>query len=174
MVKNPPANAGTAGNVGLIPGLARFPGGGYGKPLHYSCLYNPMDGGAWRATVHGVAKSWTEVTEHACMQDFKRKFCQCLAHIYNYLPKPFQFYLHISFSTTSVGSNLLGPSQVFLNYSPNSTVFCFLQDFVFSTISSLSRITYIIPLVSSSYLKHAYAFSKLHNAISLSTCLTKF
>ena len=47
MVKNPPANAGTAGNVGLIPGLARFPGGGYGKPLHYSCLYNAMDGEAW-------------------------------------------------------------------------------------------------------------------------------
>ena len=46
-----------AGNVGLIPGLARFPGGGYGKPLHYSCLYNAMDGEAWWAAVHGVAKS---------------------------------------------------------------------------------------------------------------------
>ena len=46
-------------NVGLIPGLARFPGEGNGNSLQYSCLGNPMDTGAWQATVHGVAKSWT-------------------------------------------------------------------------------------------------------------------
>ena len=43
----------------LSPGSGRSPGGGHGSPLQYSCLENPMDRGAWRATVHGVAKSWT-------------------------------------------------------------------------------------------------------------------
>ena len=52
-VKNPPANA---GNVGSIPGSGRSPGEGNGNPLQYSCLRNPMDRGAWQATVHGVAK----------------------------------------------------------------------------------------------------------------------
>ena len=45
-----------AGDVGSIPGLGRSPGGGHGKPLHYSCLENPMDRGAWWAIVHGVTK----------------------------------------------------------------------------------------------------------------------
>ena len=48
-----------AGDLGLIPGLGRFPGGGNGYPLQYSCLESPMNRGAWRAIVHGVAKSWT-------------------------------------------------------------------------------------------------------------------
>ena len=42
MVKNPPGNAGDAGDVGSVPGLGRFPGGGYGNPLQYSCLENPQ------------------------------------------------------------------------------------------------------------------------------------
>ena len=57
MVKNSPANAGDTGDPGLIPGSGRSPGGGYGYPLQYSGLGNPMDRGAWRATVHGVAES---------------------------------------------------------------------------------------------------------------------
>ena len=56
VVKNLPANA---RDVGLISGLGRSPGEGNGNPLQYSCLENPMDRGAWRATVHGVAKGWT-------------------------------------------------------------------------------------------------------------------
>ena len=48
-----------ARDLGSIPGLGRSPGEGNGNPLQYSCLENPIDGGAWRATVHGVAKSWT-------------------------------------------------------------------------------------------------------------------
>ena len=48
-----------AGDLGSIPGSLRSPGEGNGNPLEYSCLENPMDRGAWRATVHGVAKSWT-------------------------------------------------------------------------------------------------------------------
>jgi len=47
-----------AGDTGLIPGLGRSPGKGNGNALQYSCLENSLDRGAWRATVHGVAKSW--------------------------------------------------------------------------------------------------------------------
>ena len=59
MVKNPPANAGDARDPGLTPGRGRSPGGGNDNPLQYSCLGNPMDRGDWWATVHGVAKSQT-------------------------------------------------------------------------------------------------------------------
>jgi len=55
VVKNPPASAGDIRDAGSIPGLGRFPGGGNGYPLQYSCLENPMDRGAWRGTVHGGA-----------------------------------------------------------------------------------------------------------------------
>ena len=55
MIKNLPANAGEIRDAGSIPGLGRSPGRGHGNPLQYSCLENPMDRGAWRATVHGFA-----------------------------------------------------------------------------------------------------------------------
>ena len=55
VVKNLPA---TAGDVDLIPGSGKSPGEGNGNPLQFSCLGNPMDTGAWWATVHGVTKSW--------------------------------------------------------------------------------------------------------------------
>ena len=58
MVKNPPVNA---GDVGLIPGSGRSAGEGNGNPLQYPCLGNPMDRGAWWATVHRVAKSQTQL-----------------------------------------------------------------------------------------------------------------
>ena len=51
-----------AGDLGSIPGLGRSPGEGNGNPLQYSCLENPMDGGTWWATVHGVAKSQTRLS----------------------------------------------------------------------------------------------------------------
>ena len=53
LVNNPPANS---GDMGLIPGLGRFPGEGNGNPLQCSCLGNLMDRGAWQAAVHGVEK----------------------------------------------------------------------------------------------------------------------
>ena len=58
MVKNLSANAGDI-KEGLIPGLGRSPEGGHGNPLKYSCLENPMDRGAWQATIHRVVKSQT-------------------------------------------------------------------------------------------------------------------
>ena len=60
MVKNPPANVGDADS---FPVLGRSPGEGSGKSLQYSCLRNPMDSGAWWATVHGVSKSWTQLSD---------------------------------------------------------------------------------------------------------------
>ena len=60
VVKNPPAKAGDADST---PGSGRSPGGGQGNPLQYSCLENPMDRGAWRAAVGGVAKSWTRLSD---------------------------------------------------------------------------------------------------------------
>jgi len=60
VVKNPSANA---GDTGLIPGSGRFPGEGNSNPLQYSCLESPTDIGPWRATVQGVAKSWTQLSD---------------------------------------------------------------------------------------------------------------
>ena len=57
MVKNLPANAGDIRDVGSIPGSGRSLEGGHGNPLQHSCLENPMDRGAWQATVHGVTKN---------------------------------------------------------------------------------------------------------------------
>ena len=68
-VKNPPANARDSRDVDSIPGLGRSPVGGHGNPLQYSCLENPMDRGAWQATVHGVAQSQSQLkwlSLHAC------------------------------------------------------------------------------------------------------------
>ena len=62
VVKNPPANAGDTGEAGLIPGLGKSPGGGNDNPPQYSCLENPIDRGAWRAEVYGVAKQ-SDMTE---------------------------------------------------------------------------------------------------------------
>ena len=62
VVKNSPANAGDTGDAGSIPGFRRSTGVGYGTPLQYSCLENPMDKGAWRATVQRVAKCQAQLS----------------------------------------------------------------------------------------------------------------
>ena len=62
MANNPPVNS-EVRDAGLISGSGRSPGGGHGNPLQYSCLENPMDRGAWQATVYGVAKSWTRLKQ---------------------------------------------------------------------------------------------------------------
>ena len=60
MVKESACNA---RDLGSIPGSERFPGGGHGNPLQYSCLGNSTDRGAWRAKVHEVVKSWTQLSD---------------------------------------------------------------------------------------------------------------
>ena len=59
VVKNLLANAGDTGDADSVSGLRRFPGEGHGNPLQYSCLGHLMDRGAWRATLDGIAQSWT-------------------------------------------------------------------------------------------------------------------
>ena len=56
-VKDSPASVGDARDAGSIPGSGRFPGGGHGSPLEYSCMENPLDRGTWRAEVHRVTQS---------------------------------------------------------------------------------------------------------------------
>ena len=72
----------SVGDLGFIPGLGRSPGEGNGNPLECSCLENSMDGGAWRATFHGDAMSWTQVSDlHfiisiLSLKNFLFKMCQ--------------------------------------------------------------------------------------------------
>ena len=63
VVKNPPAHVGDAEGKGSVPGLGRSSREGNGNQLQYSCLENLVDRGAWRPTVHGVAKSWTRLSD---------------------------------------------------------------------------------------------------------------
>ena len=62
VIKNPLANAGDIRDMGLIPGLGKSPGVGNGNSLQHFCTENPMDRGAWQATVHGIAKSQTSLS----------------------------------------------------------------------------------------------------------------
>ena len=64
VVKNPPVNAGDASDTGSIPGTRRCPGGGNDDPLQYACLRNPVHRRAWWATIHGVTKSQTQLSEN--------------------------------------------------------------------------------------------------------------
>ena len=73
MAKNLPANT---GDLGSVPELGRSLGGGHGNTLQYSCLENPMDRGAWRATVHGVAKSRTHLSKDTILAKLGQLTCQ--------------------------------------------------------------------------------------------------
>ena len=75
MIKNLPANTGDTGDLALIPGLGRSTGGGNGNPLQYSCVENPMDREAWRATVRGVAKSQTQLSRHMQLHEVDKTYC---------------------------------------------------------------------------------------------------
>ena len=91
VLKNLPANAGDAREVGSIPGSGRSPGGGHGNPLQYSCLGNPMDRGAWQATVLRVAKSRQDLakdTVYLHVKSLRWQFkvlrlllCMCFSHL---------------------------------------------------------------------------------------------
>ena len=80
VVKNLPANT---GDMGLISDLGRYSGEGNGKPLQYSCLGNPMDRGAWWSTVHGVAKSWTQLSNWTTSTTYTKyhRLLSCFSHV---------------------------------------------------------------------------------------------
>ena len=75
MVKNRPASAGDARDVGSVPGSGRYPGVGNGNPLQYSCLENYMDRRAWGARVHGVSKSPTGLSSNTLYPLFYFSLC---------------------------------------------------------------------------------------------------
>ena len=77
MVNNLPVNAGDVRGTCFIPGSGRYQGGGHGNPLQYSCLENPMDRGAWQATVHRVTQSQTQ------LKQLSRHTLLLLYYIYN-------------------------------------------------------------------------------------------
>ena len=81
LVKKPPANTWDIRDSGSIPGWGRSPGGGHGKPLQHSCLENPMDRGAWRAVVHGVAHSRIRLSNLACLHAY--------THTYKWITLPY-------------------------------------------------------------------------------------
>ena len=137
MVKNPPANAGDERETGLIPGSGRSPGGGNGNPLQCSCLENPVDGGVWWATVHGVTKSWTRLSDFAlsspevytsssrgitdCLPScllasraslllFPSCHLECIA--------PVQLYFHLQTTTIATGTPFNGNKRIFTSFIP--------------------------------------------------------
>ena len=116
VVKNPPANAGDIRDTSLIPGSGRSLEGWHGNPLRYSCLENPMDRGAWRATVHRVTKSWTllkRLTMHAPVHVIREKgifspACQQPLTLPNVLyPAIFTLCRHLSFWSLLYGKKCL-------------------------------------------------------------------
>ena len=78
MVKNPPANAGDLRDTGSNPGFGGSPGGRHGNPLQCSCLENPMDRGAWRATTHRVTKSQTRLSDVCVCVSVCLSVCVCV------------------------------------------------------------------------------------------------
>ena len=95
MVKNPPATAGDARDAGSIPGSEKPPGEGNGNPLQYSCLENPIDTGAWLATVHGVSKGRTRLGMNVCVAAYfleiifsfceEKEMCLLYEGIFNFI-----------------------------------------------------------------------------------------
>ena len=75
------ASAYNAGDLGSIPGSGRSPGKGNGNPLQYSCLENSVDGGAWQATVHGVAKNRTRLSDFTFTETHTTESFCCTAEI---------------------------------------------------------------------------------------------
>ena len=135
LVKNLPANAGDAGDVGLISGSGRSPGEGNGNPLQYACLKNSTDRGAWRATVHRVSDSWTQLSKHPYIHinDF---ICFCLKHFND------SYYLHEATHTSWHGHTTYHTSVCVCTHT-EIQLFSFCQQFL--TILSLLKPWYLLP-----------------------------
>ena len=107
VVQNPPANAGNMGVAGSIPGWGRSPGGGHGNSLQDSYLENPMDRGAWRASVHGVAKSQTWVKWQHCTVSFYKRKTNCY-HVWRSGGTALIMEYHLSSTKHSIERHLAG------------------------------------------------------------------
>ena len=104
------------GDMGSIPGLKISPGEGNGNPLQYSCLENPMDRGAWRATVHRVTKSWTQLSDSHL--HFQRRLQR--------VPRPFPAFSSEKMALYVPGSRLSqdteSPGSLILGFPASKTV----------------------------------------------------
>ena len=126
-VKNMPVNA---GDVGSIPGWGRSPGGGHGNPLQSSRLENPMDGGAWWAAVHGVAKSQTRLSD---------------SH-FDFFTFYFSFLMHLwlrGFCLFSEFSSCLFPADYYPNSFPDISLM--LWDLMKFSFSFLILVIFYLP-----------------------------
>ena len=85
VVENLPAKAGEAGDLGSTPVSGKSLGGGNVNPLQYSCLENPMDRGAWQATVQGVAKIQTLLRTYIHTQEYQSKIVKTVTNLVNVL-----------------------------------------------------------------------------------------
>ena len=134
-------NAGDTGDTGSILGSRRSPGGGHGNPLQYSCLENPMDRGAWLATVHGVTKSQTwlkQLSMHACTGDSGISWLQV---VWNFLGYHLQF--HLSDCTTSPhslpGTNVHEAQNILSNSGLPITSAVDLEDAAKKAVASVAK-----------------------------------
>ena len=107
VIKNPSANAGDVKDVGLTPGLGRSPGEGNGSPLQHSCLENPVDGGAWWATVHGAVKSRPRLSDFTSLPFTLLYCCQPSSYFPRHHPD-----LCSGFSTSVAGRIVPLPKDV--------------------------------------------------------------
>ena len=114
VVKNPPAKAGDARDLGSIPGSGRSPGEGNGNPLQCSCLGNPMDRRAWQATVHGVTESQTWLSTRIYI--LKSSYITSWAHLWRPLPMnpPFTYPLRTTSVPTSRNIGWCGQVSLYL------------------------------------------------------------
>ena len=122
VVKNQPASAGNLRDTGSIPGSGRFPGGGHGNPLQYSCLENPMDGGDWRVTVHRVAKGQTQMkplSMHAFTDINSRD--SPMQKVSTMTITFFPVHLRLYYPTQDLGTLILTGISVLSSMVPNST-----------------------------------------------------
>ena len=117
-MKNLPANTGDITDVSLIPGSTRAPGDGNSTPLQYSCLENPMDGGAWRVTIHWVAKSRTWLKRLSMHTFCAYKIKSCLKYNFFFSPEIF----------SSIGSQWKYDVKTWCHFS------------YFGSVQSLSRV----------------------------------
>jgi len=107
LVKNPAANEEIVEDAGLIPGSGRSPGGGHGNSLEYSCLENPMDRRAWWATVHRVAKSWTQPKR---LSTHPKRYILSVLHPINASISCYFYKIIIQEQNCSFGESVLGGS----------------------------------------------------------------
>ena len=117
VIQNPPANTGDVRDTGLISGLRRSPGVGNGNPFQDSCLENPMDRGTLRVTVHGAAKSQTQLSEHTHIAQWcivKDHLVILLLTIFNILPEILHSWRYVLFPKPTFAEFIVLPSSTLM------------------------------------------------------------